>query len=140
MIPRLPPLVLALLGGASVYGIKFILDRIETKAIGPPGSTEHFERVLKYKQNVKRLAIASAISGAIYGAHWIYDARLHRTSPAVLSNKSQEFYQDQYSERDKRFQAEKLQQQIAQREKELVAKQHLEQEVTAMENALKKNK
>ncbi|KAI8644813.1 hypothetical protein BD408DRAFT_441368 [Parasitella parasitica] len=136
MIPRLPPLVLAFVGGASIYGIKFILDRIETKAIGPPGSAEHFEKVLKYRQNVKRVAIASAASGAIYGAYCIYDARQHRVSPAV----NQDFYQDQYSERDRRFQAENIQRQIAQREKELVAKQHLEQEVTAMENALKKNK
>ncbi|KAG2208363.1 hypothetical protein INT46_003687 [Mucor plumbeus] len=140
MIPRLPPLMLALVGGASIYGIKFMLDRFEPKAIGPPGSTEHLERVLKYKQNVKRVAIASVVSGAIYGVYWMYDARQHRASPSVISNKNRNFYQDQYSERDKRFNTENLQRQIAEREKELVAKQHLELEVTAMEDALKKNK
>ncbi|KAL7311444.1 hypothetical protein PS15m_009207 [Mucor circinelloides] len=140
MIPRLPPLVLALVGGASIYGIKFMLDRFEPKAIGPPGSTEHIERVLRYRQNVRRVAIASVASGAIYGVYWMYDARRHRASPSVISNKNEDFYQDQYSERDKRFQSENLKRQIAAREKELIAKQHLEQEVTAMENALKKNK
>lgn len=70
MIPRLPPLVLALVGGASIYGIKFMLDRFEPKAIGPPGSTEHLERVMKYRKNVKRVAIASVVSGAIYGVYW----------------------------------------------------------------------
>lgn len=70
----------------------------------------------------------------------MYDARQHRASPSVISNKNQDFYQDQYSERDKRFKTESLQRQIAEREKELAAKQHLELEVTAMENALKKNK
>lgn len=70
----------------------------------------------------------------------MYDARRHRASPSVISNKNEDFYQDQYSERDKRFQSENLKRQIAEREKELIAKQHLEQEVTAMESALKKNK
>ena len=70
----------------------------------------------------------------------MYDARQHRASPSVISNKNRNFYQDQYSERDKRFNTENLQRQIAEREKELVAKQHLELEVTAMEDALKKNK
>ncbi|KAL9544200.1 hypothetical protein MBANPS3_007749 [Mucor bainieri] len=140
MIPRLPPLMLALVGGASIYGIKFMLDRFEPKAIGPPGSTEHIERVLKYRQNVKRVAIASAISGALYGVYWMYDARQHRASPSVISNTNEDFYQDQYTERDKRFQSEYIKRQMAEREKEMVAKQHLEQEVTAMEDALKKNK
>ncbi|KAF1800808.1 hypothetical protein V8B55DRAFT_1532631 [Mucor lusitanicus] len=140
MIPRLPPLILALVGGASIYGIKFMLDRFEPKAIGPPGSTEHIERVLRYRQNVKRAAIASAVSGAIYGVYWMYDARQHRASPSVISNTNEGFYQDQYSERDKRLQREYAKRQIAEREKEQFAKQHLEQEVTAMEDALKKNK
>ncbi|KAK4512512.1 uncharacterized protein ATC70_003213 [Mucor velutinosus] len=140
MIPRLPPFLLALVGGASIYGIKFMLDRFEPKAIGPPGSTEHIERVLRYRQNLKRVAIASAVSGAVYGVYWMYDARQHRPSPSVISNANEGFYQDQYSERDKRFQSEHLKRQMAEREKELAAKQHLEQEVTAMEDALKKNK
>ncbi|GAN06970.1 hypothetical protein MAM1_0143d06460 [Mucor ambiguus] len=140
MIPRLPPLILALVGGASIYGIKFMLDRFEPKAIGPPGSTEHIERVLRYRQNVKRVAIASAVSGAIYGVYWMYDARQHRTSPSMISNANEGFYQDQYSERDRRLQSEYVKRQIEEREKELVAKQHLEQEVTAMEDVLKRNK
>lgn len=70
----------------------------------------------------------------------VYDARQHRASPSVISNTNEGFYQDQYSDRDKRFQSEHLKRQIADRERELVAKQHLEHEVTAMEDALKKNK
>lgn len=70
----------------------------------------------------------------------VYDARQHRASPSVISNTNEGFYQDQYSERDKRLQREYAKRQIAEREKEQFAKQHLEQEVTAMEDALKKNK
>lgn len=70
MIPRLPPLLLAVLGGASVYGIKYALDKVEQKAIGPPGSSDHYEKVLKYRQNVKRLGIAAAVSGVIYAGYW----------------------------------------------------------------------
>lgn len=70
MIPRLPPILLAVLGGASVYGIKYMLDRFEPKAIGPPGSGDHYERVLNYRRNVKRVGIAAAVSGALYVGYW----------------------------------------------------------------------
>lgn len=62
MIPRLPPLLLAFIGGASVYGIKYALDRFEPKAIG---SGKDFEKVLKYRQNVKRVGIAAAVSSVL---------------------------------------------------------------------------
>ncbi len=69
MIPRLPPLLLALLGGGAIYGIKYTLDKFEPKAIGPPGSSEHYEKVLKYRQNVKRLGIAAAVTSVMYGGY-----------------------------------------------------------------------
>lgn len=73
MIPRLPPFLLAVLGGASVYGVKYLLDRFEPKAIGPPGSGDHYERVLKYRQNIKRVGMAAAASAVIYGGYWSKD-------------------------------------------------------------------
>jgi hypothetical protein len=70
MIPRLPPLVLAAIGSASIYGIKYVLDRLEPKAIGPPGSSDHFDKVLKYRRNVKWAGRAAAVSGVIYAGYW----------------------------------------------------------------------
>lgn len=70
MLPRLPPLLLALLGGASVYGIKVILDRLEPKAIGPPGSSEHAERLHRYRTFVRRGTLAAAASGVAYAGYW----------------------------------------------------------------------
>lgn len=65
MIPRLPPLILALLGGVSVYGIKYALDRFEPKAIG--GGKE-YERLV-YRRNVKRAGIAAGIAGLGYAGY-----------------------------------------------------------------------
>ncbi|KAI8050157.1 uncharacterized protein B0P05DRAFT_563299 [Gilbertella persicaria] len=144
MIPRLPPVLLALIGGASVYGIKYALDRFEPKAIGPPGSSEHYERVLKYRRNVKNAGVAAAASGLIYAGYWIYESRQHRQSPAVVSHKDYEhsraFYEDQYKEREKKFAEEREALLQSEREKEKLARQQLEHEVAAMKKAIDKNK
>lgn len=70
MLPRLPPLLLAVIGGVSIYGIKAVLDRIEPKALGPPGSSEHAERVFRIKQHARRAGYAAAGSGVLYAAYW----------------------------------------------------------------------
>lgn len=67
MIPRLPPLLLAAIGSASIYGIKYAMDRFETKAIG---SGQDFEKILKYRQKVKRVGIAAAVSGVILAGYF----------------------------------------------------------------------
>jgi uncharacterized protein YaiL (DUF2058 family) len=72
----------------------------------------------------------------------VYESRQHRNSPAVTSHKDENhsFYQDQYQEREKRFAIERQKARKLEREKELAARQHLEKEVTAMEDALKQNR
>jgi hypothetical protein len=84
MIPRLPPLVLAAIGSASVYGIKYVLDRLEPKAIGPPGSSDHFEKVLKYRRNVKWAGRAAAVSGVIYAGYWSKFGNLYKLDKSNL--------------------------------------------------------
>ncbi|KAI7904807.1 uncharacterized protein BX663DRAFT_503601 [Cokeromyces recurvatus] len=140
MIPRLPPVVLALLGGASIYGIKYVLDKIEPKAIGPPGSSEQMSRVLNYRRNVRRIGVAVAVSGIIYTGYWAYDLRKHRNSPAVIAknnlDEQKAFYEDQYREREKRYIKEIEELKRKEKDKELFIKQHLDKEVLAMENMI----
>ncbi|KAI9268804.1 hypothetical protein BY458DRAFT_511100 [Sporodiniella umbellata] len=108
MMPRLPPVVLAAMAGAAIYGAKHVLDRLEPKAIGPPGSSEHAEKVLKYRQNVKKAGIASAILGFAWVGYWAYESRQNRSSPSVtVKNHTDDDYQDQYSVRDKYYTIEK---------------------------------
>jgi hypothetical protein len=70
MIPRLPPVVLAAIASAAIYGAKHVLDRFEPKAIGPPGSSEQAEKLFKYRRNVKRVGLLTAVSGIIYAGYW----------------------------------------------------------------------
>ncbi|KAI8378305.1 hypothetical protein BD560DRAFT_421912 [Blakeslea trispora] len=143
MIPRLPPLLLALIGGASVYGIKYALDRFETKAIGPPGSSEYYEKVNTYRRNMKRIGTAGAVSAIIYAGYWAYDARQHRQSPAVTSQSDieyrQSFHEDQYRERERKYALEREALRAAERQKEQMLRQYLEKEVSAMEDVVNKS-
>ncbi|OBZ83361.1 hypothetical protein A0J61_08585 [Choanephora cucurbitarum] len=144
MIPRLPPVLLALIGGASVYGIKYALDRFETKAIGPPGSSDYYEKAYAYRRNMKRIGIAGAVSAMIYAGYWVYDARQHRQSPAVMSRNdieyNQSFHEDQYRERERKYALEREALRTAEKEKEQMLRRHLEKEVLAMEGAVNKSK
>ncbi|KAI9486137.1 MAG: hypothetical protein EXX96DRAFT_547788 [Benjaminiella poitrasii] len=146
MIPRLPPVILALLGGASIYGIKYVLDKLEPKALGPPGSSaaaeQQMDRVLNYRRNVKRVGIAAAASGVIYAGYYMYELRQHRASPAIMMtendrNEQKAFYEDQYREREKRFARERAEMKRLERERELSRKEQLDKEVSAMENMIK---
>ncbi|KAI8095498.1 hypothetical protein BDF21DRAFT_447745 [Thamnidium elegans] len=126
MIPRLPPLILAAIGGASIYGIKYAMDRFETKAIG---SGQDFEKVLKYRQKVKRVGIAAAVSGVILAGCFLSDINKQE-------KESNEFYQDQYATREKKLAQQKFALDEERREKEVLAGQQLKQEVIAMETLL----
>ncbi|KAG2203633.1 hypothetical protein INT47_011727 [Mucor saturninus] len=125
MIPRLPPLILALLGGASIYGIKYALDRFEPKAIGPG---KDFERLM-YRRNVKRVGVAAGIASLAYAGYTVY---------GHMNKKEEEFYEDQYSVREKQFVMDKAQLDAERKEKESQRQQELEQEVIAMNDILKK--
>lgn len=70
MIPRLPPLLLALIGGASIYGIKAVLDRLDPPAIGPPGSSERAARMLKYRDYARRGGIVAVAAGFAWAGYW----------------------------------------------------------------------
>lgn len=70
MIPRLPPLLLALIGGASIYGIKAVLDRLDPPAIGPPGSSERAQRMLRYKDYARRGGIVAVAAGFAWAGYW----------------------------------------------------------------------
>lgn len=73
----------------------------------------------------------------------MYESRIHRNSPATLKNTQQDrqtFYQDQYSAREKRLQIEKAELDKKQKEKELQAQKHLQQEVISMEHVINLNK
>ncbi|KAI8377617.1 uncharacterized protein BYT42DRAFT_570984 [Radiomyces spectabilis] len=139
MLPRLPPLLLAALGGASIYGIKWVLDKMEPKALGPPGSSEHAERVYKYRQNVRRVGMAAAASGIVYGAYWLYESRVHRPTPAVSSETTDgndTFYNDQYSSRERRFREESEKMKAKQRQKEEELQRQLESEQALMSKTM----
>ncbi|CEG81893.1 hypothetical protein RMATCC62417_16036 [Rhizopus microsporus] len=143
MIPRLPPVVLAAIAGAAVYGFKHVLDRLEPKAIGPPGSFEQAERIYKFRQNVKRAKVATAVSGLVYAAYWVYDSRQHRSTPAVLTKDDKdavEFYKDQYSERDRRYKMERERLRQSEREHELKSKRQLEEELESMQKIIDNKK
>ncbi|KAI8882914.1 hypothetical protein K501DRAFT_220231 [Backusella circina FSU 941] len=135
MIPRLPPALIALLGGATVYGFKYMMDRYEPKAIGPPGSHEHVEKVFQYRRRFKRAGYAAAATGVIFAGYWLYESRVHRPTPAISqqndSNKN-DFYQDQYGERDKRQYQERMERMKMEREKEQLSRKRLEDEVELM--------
>ncbi|KAG0173448.1 hypothetical protein DFQ28_008399 [Apophysomyces sp. BC1034] len=104
MIPRLPPLLLAALGGASIYGIKAVLDKLEQKQIGPPGSSEHAERKIQFRKTTGRIGMAMAAAGLIYAGFWVYNERVTRPTPSSAAAGSRDrFYEDQYSDRDERL-------------------------------------
>ncbi|KAG2228095.1 hypothetical protein INT45_009141 [Circinella minor] len=136
MIPRLPPLLLALIGGASVYGIKTLLDRIEPAAIGPPGSSEHAEKMNKMKTMARRGGIAMAAAGAIYTGAWIYNKRTHRPTPAASHNPDddQSFYSDQYSHREQQYSEERVKMKEEQHQREKRVRSRLAAEQASMDN------
>ncbi|KAI7878490.1 hypothetical protein K492DRAFT_238557 [Lichtheimia hyalospora FSU 10163] len=139
MIPRLPPLLLALLGGASIYGIKAVLDRLDPPAIGPPGSSERAQRMLKYKDYARRGSIVAVAAGFAWAGYWMYDKRTHRPMPASQSGNKEEaesFYRDQYSDRERRFQQEQLKARDEQRQREALARARLMAEQISMEEQL----
>lgn len=71
----------------------------------------------------------------------VYESRVHRSSPAITEHQDNEhgFYEDQYREREKRFALEKEEARRKEREREALAKIQLDREITAMEEALRKN-
>ncbi|KAI8150101.1 hypothetical protein BJV82DRAFT_9822 [Fennellomyces sp. T-0311] len=135
MIPRLPPLLLAVLGGASIYGIKVILDRLEPVAIGPPGSSEHAEKMNKIKTFARRGGFAMAAAGTLYAGYWAYEKRTHRPIPAASHSNgdAEAFYRDQYSDRERRFGAEHTKMKEEQQEREERARSRLAAEQASME-------
>ncbi|KAI9259531.1 hypothetical protein BDA99DRAFT_560956 [Phascolomyces articulosus] len=136
MIPRLPPLLLAVIGGASVYGIKALLDRLEPVAIGPPGSHEHAEKMNKLKIAARRGGIAMAAAGTIYAGVWIYNKRTHRTTPAAshIPGDDKAFHSDQYNNRDVRLREETIKMKEEQQEREQLARSRLTAEQASMDN------
>ncbi|KAI8993335.1 hypothetical protein BDB01DRAFT_832163 [Pilobolus umbonatus] len=136
MIPRLPPLLIAVIGGASIYGIKYMIDRTEPRALGAPGSHERALKMLQHKLNFQRLGIAAAVTGILYTGYWVYDSRQHRPSPAVIHKQSAEFYQDQYQERENRLSREREEMKRVQNEEERRKQRQSEQEVIAMKRVL----
>lgn len=72
----------------------------------------------------------------------MYDARRHRFSPATMKHEEEnakDFYNDQYSSRDKTFHLDKLELDKKRREREMLAQKHLEKDVSSMENLITKN-
>jgi LPS O-antigen subunit length determinant protein (WzzB/FepE family) len=66
---------------------------------------------------------------------------MHRSSPAIVSSPEGRdgFYQDQYKEREKRFALERQEAKQKEQAKEESARIQLDKEITAMEEAIKKN-
>ncbi|KAI8076323.1 uncharacterized protein BX664DRAFT_389653 [Halteromyces radiatus] len=113
MIPRLPPVILLAIGGASIYGIKYWMDKMETKSL--TGSPEQAEAAKRHLRNVKiatRLGIGSVAMGAAY---YVYDSWKERPTPSVVKVKDSEFYDNQYSSRDHSY--EKTSQSIEQEQR-----------------------
>ncbi|KAI9321602.1 hypothetical protein BX666DRAFT_1903896 [Dichotomocladium elegans] len=139
MIPRLPPILLALIGGASAYGIKCLMDRLEPPAIGPPGSSEQAEKMLKYKAYARRGGIVAMGAVVAYTGYWLYDKRTHRVSPAYQSGSKEEadaFYKDQYSERERKYRQEVQKAQDEQRLREKIARERLNTEQIVMDGRI----
>ncbi|KAI8987333.1 hypothetical protein BDF20DRAFT_832278 [Mycotypha africana] len=139
MIPRLPPLLLALLGGASIYGIKHVMDKLEQKSLGPPGSSEHYEKMYRFRRNVKTIGMATAFTSVVFAGYYVYTSRQHRETPAAMYNRNNDdelFYQDQYKERERRYAEERALSKEKEKAKERQAKEHLLKEKQAMEQLL----
>lgn len=72
-----------------------------------------------------------------------YESRQHRTSPAVLTKDSEQadkFYQDQYSERDRKYNVERERLRKLEKEHELKAQRQLEEELQSMKKIILNNK
>ncbi|KAI9031798.1 hypothetical protein CLU79DRAFT_831054 [Phycomyces nitens] len=133
MIPRLPPVLLAVIGGASIYGAKLLLDKLEPKLLGAPGSSDLAEKRIRFRQNVRLGGVAIVGTGVLYAAYWAYDARIHRPSPAVSTQNSVDFYQDQYDARERRQRDDAARIRKEQRISEEVAQRRLTEEQLSME-------
>lgn len=75
-------------------------------------------------------------------AYLVYDTRKNRFLPAISKHEeenAEEFYNDQYSSRDKTFNLDKLELDKKRKERELLAQKLLEKEVSSMENLITKN-
>lgn len=78
MIPRLPPALLLILGGASIYGFKHWMDTMETKAItANPEQAEKAQRHLRLLKNTGRFTIgAMVVYAGYYGKCTVYKGRV----------------------------------------------------------------
>ncbi|KAL0078724.1 hypothetical protein J3Q64DRAFT_1838291 [Phycomyces blakesleeanus] len=139
MIPRLPPFLLAVVGGASIYGVKILLDKLEPKLLGAPGSSDHAEKRIRFRQNVRLGGAVIVGTGVLCAAYWAYDARINRPSPAVSTQNSVDFYQDQYDARERRQRDDAARIKEEQRVSETVAQKRLTEEQLSMERIASSN-
>ncbi|KAG2172480.1 hypothetical protein INT44_006653 [Umbelopsis vinacea] len=102
MIPRLPPLLLIALGGATVYGIQNVLSRLEQRALAAPGGQTRIPFKIQHA-GALRMARAGVIGATLaYTGYWIYDKRSSRPTPASQKHGEQKsFHADQYADRDR---------------------------------------
>ncbi|CAO3588860.1 unnamed protein product [Absidia cylindrospora] len=101
MIPRIPPALLVMLGSASLYGVKYFLDKTERKALtGSSEQAEQAKRHLRYVRNSGRLAVGSL---AVYAGYYAYRSIQERPTPSSVTKEEADFHDNQYSNRDNTY-------------------------------------
>jgi hypothetical protein len=70
MIPRLPPLLLIALGGATVYGIQNVLSKLEQRALEAPGAKPRIPFRIEHARAL-RIARTGVIGATLaYTGYW----------------------------------------------------------------------
>ncbi|CAO3675964.1 unnamed protein product [Umbelopsis vinacea] len=102
MIPRLPPLLLIAIGGATVYGIQNVLNRLEQRVLESPDAKSRIPFKIQHAAAL-RVARAGIIGATIaYTGYWIYDKRTSRPTPASqIQGEQKAFHADQYADRER---------------------------------------
>ncbi|CAM0136752.1 hypothetical protein VKS41_003565 [Umbelopsis sp. WA50703] len=102
MIPRLPPLLLIALGGATVYGIQNVLSKLEQRALEAPGAKPRIPFRIEHARAL-RIARTGVIGATLaYTGYWVYDRRHNRPTPASQAYGEQKaFHEDQYADRER---------------------------------------
>ncbi|CAO3651957.1 unnamed protein product [Cunninghamella echinulata] len=129
MIPRLPPFLLIALGSASAFGIKKLLDNLETKAIA--GSPEQQQQAVRRLQMTRRIGWLAAGSVLVTVGYYGYHSWKERPSPSVTVDNDPSFYENQYATRDKHNKETDKILEEKERQKEALNLQRLQHEYTS---------
>ncbi|RUS30882.1 hypothetical protein BC938DRAFT_478826 [Jimgerdemannia flammicorona] len=140
--PRLPPIVLAVVGSVLVYAGSALYKQLDKRRFLISDSEPRIPRLQRY-QSAARASAVIAATGAVFGVgYFAYYARTHRPTPATISasNVSREvFHDDQYADQERRYKIEMVKSQYEQIEREEMRRRRLEEEGEKMQRILETN-